>query len=63
VPRLSHARPHEFPGFSGSFTRSPELDPDGKPVDTLYPSQTPKHIAGEPVGQPSWRLAAGKPSR
>jgi hypothetical protein len=41
----------------------PELDADGKPVDTLYPSLTPKQYAGEPVGQPSWRSAAGKPSR
>jgi Zn-dependent M28 family amino/carboxypeptidase len=55
--------PVEFPGFSGSFARSPELDADGKPVDTLYPSLTPKQYAGEPVGQPSWRSAAGKPSR
>jgi len=55
--------PVEFPGFSGSFTRSPELDADGKPVDTLYPSLTPKQYAGGPVGRPSWRPAASKPSR
>ncbi|MEO8748155.1 MAG: M28 family peptidase, partial [Rhodanobacter sp.] len=47
--------PAEFPGFAGSFARSPELDADGKPVSTLYPSLSPKQFAGEPIGKPSWR--------
>ncbi len=55
--------PVEFPGYAGSFARSPKLGPDGKPVDALYPN-----LFGEPsgdaIGQPSWRKArgvAGKP--
>ncbi len=45
--------PVEFPGFAGSFARSPKLGPDGKPVDALYPSFG--RFGGDAVGQPSWR--------
>ena len=54
--------PAEFPGFAGSFARSPELDAEGKPVNSLYPNLYPKKFAGEPIGEPSWRTTAGKPS-
>lgn len=46
--------PVEFPGYAGSFARSPKLGVDGKPVDTLYPSLFGKY-GGDAVGQPSWR--------
>jgi hypothetical protein len=45
--------PVEFPGFAGSFARSPKLGPDGKPLDELYPSFG--RFGGDAVGQPSWR--------
>ena len=45
--------PVEFPGFAGSFARSPKLGPDGKPVDELYPSFG--RFGGDAIGQPSWR--------
>jgi len=45
--------PVEFPGFAGSFARSPKLGPDGKPVGVLYPSFG--RFGGDAVGQPSWR--------
>jgi hypothetical protein len=48
--------PVEFPGFAGSFARSPKLGPDGKPVDELYPSFG--RFGGDAVGQPSWRTGA-----
>jgi hypothetical protein len=45
--------PVEFPGFAGSFARSPKLGPDGKPVDALYPSFG--RFGGDAIGRPSWR--------
>lgn len=48
--------PAEFPGFAGSFARSPKLGPDGKPVDALYPGRSDK-FGGDAIGQPSWRKA------
>ncbi|HEX5960730.1 MAG TPA: M28 family peptidase [Rhodanobacteraceae bacterium] len=50
--------PVEFPGFAGSFARSPRLGPDGKPVDALYPSLSGKW-GGDAVGPPSWRKTPG----
>jgi hypothetical protein len=55
--------PVEFPGFAGSFARSPQLNTDGKPVDTLYPSPFPTRFSGKPVGLPSWRVASNKPAQ
>jgi hypothetical protein len=46
--------PVEFPGFAGSFARSPKLGPDGKPVDERYPSLFGKSGSGA-VGPASWR--------
>ncbi|MDE2497957.1 MAG: hypothetical protein KGK35_09025, partial [Xanthomonadaceae bacterium] len=46
--------PVEFPGFAGSFARSPKLGPDGKPVDERYPSLFGKHGGGA-VGPASWQ--------
>jgi hypothetical protein len=55
--------PVEFPGFAGSFARSPNLGPDGKPVDTRYPGTSDKY-GGQAVGPASWQQAGdqhGKP--
>ncbi|HKT10071.1 MAG TPA: M28 family peptidase [Gemmatimonadaceae bacterium] len=52
--------PVEFPGFAGSFARSPKLGPDGKPVDERYPSLFGKYGGGA-VGPASWQTG-GKPS-
>lgn len=54
VGRDGWESPVEFPGFAGSFARSPKLDASGKPVKELYPSLYP----GQQVGQPSWRKTA-----
>jgi hypothetical protein len=48
--------PVEFPGYAGSFARSPRLGPDGKPVDALYPTMFGKP-SRDAIGQPSWRKA------
>lgn len=50
--------PVEFPGYAGSFARSPKLGPDGKPVDVLYPGLFGKS-AGDAIGKPSWRKKSG----
>jgi hypothetical protein len=48
--------PVEFPGYAGSFKRSPKLGPDGKPVDVLYPGLSAhERFGGKAVGAPSWR--------
>ena len=46
--------PVEFPGFAGSFARSPKLGPDGKPANGRYPSLFGKYGGGA-VGPASWR--------
>jgi Zn-dependent M28 family amino/carboxypeptidase len=46
--------PVEFPGFAGSFARSPALGADGKPVVQRYPSAFGKY-GGDPVGPASWQ--------
>ena len=51
--------PVEFPGYAGSFARSPRLGPDGKPLDALYPGLFGK-TGGDAVGQPSWRKTSDK---
>ncbi|HEU0277579.1 MAG TPA: M28 family metallopeptidase [Rhodanobacteraceae bacterium] len=48
--------PVEFPGFSGSFARSPKLDAAGEPTGQRYPSAF-GNLAGEAVGPASWRMA------
>jgi len=50
--------PVEFPGYAGSFARSPKLGPDGKPANELYPSLFGKY-GGDAVGEPSWRKKPG----
>ena len=50
--------PVEFPGYSGSFARSPKLDVHGKPVNEMYPGTFGRFPSGA-VGQPSWRNAPG----
>ena len=50
--------PVEFPGYAGSFARSPKLGPDGKAVDALYPSLFGKY-GGDAIGEPSWRKKSG----
>lgn len=50
--------PVEFPGYAGSFARSPKLGPDGKPVDALYPGLFGKS-GGDAIGEPSWRKKSG----
>jgi hypothetical protein len=50
--------PVEFPGYAGSFARSPALGPDGKPVDTLYPGLF-GGFGGDAIGEPSWRKKTG----
>jgi hypothetical protein len=55
--------PVEFPGFAGSFARSPKLGADGKPLDKRYPGLSGKY-GGQAVGPASWQQAAeqhGKP--
>lgn len=58
--------PVEFPGFAGSFARSPRLGADGKPVNDRYPSR-PNAYGGGAVGPASWQPQAdadiGKPTR
>lgn len=54
--------PSEFPDFSGSFARSPQLGADGKPVADLYPGM-PRKYFGAPVGMPSWRKAPNAPAK
>jgi hypothetical protein len=46
--------PVEFPGFAGSFARSPKLGADGKPVNERYPSLFGKWGGGA-VGPASWQ--------
>ena len=46
--------PVEFPGFAGSFARSPKLGPDGKPTNERYPSLFGK-FGGDAVGPASWQ--------
>jgi hypothetical protein len=47
--------PVEFPGFAGSFARSPRLDDDGKPVTGRYPDLAGhERFDGRAVGEPSW---------
>ncbi|MGH8216541.1 MAG: M28 family peptidase [Rhodanobacteraceae bacterium] len=46
--------PVEFPGFAGSFARSPKLGPDGKPVVKRYPGASDKY-GGHAVGPASWQ--------
>ncbi len=46
--------PVEFPGYAGSFTRSPKLGADGKPVNERYPSLFDR-FGGHAVGPASWR--------
>lgn len=54
--------PVEFPGFAGSFARSPKLGPDGKPVAKRYPGLFAKY--GErAVGAASWQQASGQRGR
>lgn len=50
--------PVEFPGYAGSFARSPQLGPDGKPVQALYPSLFGNY-GGDALGEPSWRKKSG----
>ena len=50
--------PVEFPGYAGSFARSPKLGPDGKPANELCPSLFGKY-GGDAVGEPSWRKKPG----
>lgn len=48
--------PVEFPGFAGSFARSPQLGADGQPANEPYPGLAAHpRFGGEAVGQPSWR--------
>ncbi len=61
VSRDGWESPAEFPGYAGSFARSPRLGPDGKPVNELYPSAF-EGFPGEAVGAPSWRGAAPRSS-
>jgi hypothetical protein len=46
--------PVEFPGFAGSFARSPRLGPDDKPIDKRYPGLFDKY-GGHAVGPASWQ--------
>ncbi|MGH8153843.1 MAG: M28 family peptidase [Rhodanobacteraceae bacterium] len=46
--------PVEFPGYAGSFARSPKLDADGKPVNERYPSLS-GGFEGDAVGPASWQ--------
>ncbi|MGH8128812.1 MAG: M20/M25/M40 family metallo-hydrolase [Gammaproteobacteria bacterium] len=52
--------PVEFPRFSGSFARSPQLGADGKPAGEPYPglSLHPR-FGGKALGAPSWRSQQG----
>jgi hypothetical protein len=51
--------PAEFPGFSGSFARSPKQGPDGNPVDQRYPGASEKY-GGHAVGPASWQQDGGQ---
>lgn len=52
--------PVEFPGFAGSFARSPRLDADGKPVSGRYPDLAAHpRFDGRAIGVPSWDSAGG----
>jgi hypothetical protein len=47
--------PVVFPGYAGSFERSPRLDADGKPVGGRYPDMAANpRFEGRAVGEPSW---------
>ncbi len=54
VSRDGWESPVEFPGFAGSFARSPKLGPDGRPTNERYPSLFGKY-SGEAVGPASWQ--------
>lgn len=48
--------PVEFPGFAGSFARSPKRGSDGKIADEPYPGLAAHpRFGGKAVGAPSWR--------
>ena len=48
--------PVEFPGYAGSFARSPKLSADGKPTNERYPSLFKTgSFSGGAVGPASWR--------
>lgn len=52
--------PVEFPRYAGSFARSPELGPNGKPADEPYPGlREHPRFGGKAVGPPSWRTSKG----
>ncbi|WHZ19971.1 MAG: Leucine aminopeptidase-related protein [Rhodanobacteraceae bacterium] len=53
--------PVEFPGFAGSFARSPKLGPDGKPTNERYPGAF-GNTGGGAVGPASWQTGAKQPS-
>ena len=46
--------PVEFPGYAGSFARSPKFGPDGKPSNERYPGVF-GNTGGGAVGPASWR--------
>lgn len=52
--------PVEFPGFTGSFARSPALGSNGQPANEPYPglSAHPRW-GGQAVGSPSWQTTGG----
>ena len=52
--------PVEFPGFAGSFVRSPRLGPDGKPTHERYPGVF-GNTGGGAVGRASWRTDGKSP--
>ncbi len=53
--------PVEFPGFAGSFARSPKLGPDGKPTGQRYPGLSGKY-GDHAVGPASWQQPAPGPA-
>ncbi|HET7932277.1 MAG TPA: M28 family metallopeptidase [Rhodanobacteraceae bacterium] len=56
VSRDGWESPVEFPGFAGSFARSPKLGPDGKPTHERYPSLfSTGSFSGGAVGPASWQ--------
>jgi len=57
VSRDGWESPVEFPGFAGSFARSPKLGADGKPTNERYPSASGV-FGGGAVGPASWRQPA-----
>ena len=54
VSRDGWESPVEFPGFAGSFARSPKLGSDGRPVAKRYPGLFDKY-GGHAVGPASWQ--------